>query len=167
MYGNLKERGFINPKVTPESNNADAKERLNAICDLKKNIDDHKKKTQDTICGINDRVDFTEQSMSDVHSSITKLRQDVEGALAEMNIRFDDVDTKIQQSVNDIYDSIENYVANQTPRQSVVTAIPDLSDVKQRLNDFETKLDILEKMSVATVPVTPPVAKKLIRPSTK
>lgn len=172
MYGNLKERGFINPKVaTVDGNNNDAKERLSAIVDLKKNIDDHKKKTSDTIASIADKVDFHEQSMSEVIASITKLRQDVEGALQDIDTKFVDVDTNMQKGVNEIYDSIENYVANQTPRQSTQqpVIIPDLTDVKQRLNDFETKLDMLEKMANATV-LTPPVQvppKKLIRPMTK
>lgn len=170
MYGNLKERGFINPKAPTDGNGgSDAKERLNAIVDLKKNIDDHKKKMGDTIASIAEKADFQEQSMSEVIASITRLRQDVEGALLDIDTKFVDADTNMQKAVNEIYDSIENYVANQTPRAATIPVIPDLSDVKQRLNDFEAKLDTLEKMTNTTAVTPPPhqLPKKLIRPMTK
>lgn len=173
----------------------DNKTRLQAVYDLKKKLDatdlkhsDHEtnfKCVNENINNMNAKFDEHLNNLNQqikeltfsVQSMIDSVKSDIDKLNDEHNEKHEDLNEKINAvqdyllnvldaKQGEIYDSIETYIANATPRSSV-----QIDDVKLKINALDDKLNSIEKSITAENQKTPIATtqvniekKRLLRP---
>lgn len=119
MYGTVKQE-IVNPKANNEN-----RQRLQAVFDLKSQVDAQK-----------ETVDKCLKTCTECVSKLKEANENIQSIFEMVN------NMKIEQkeSVDQIYDSIEQYITSATPRP-----MPDVDDLKSKIHHLEKKLDELSK----------------------
>jgi hypothetical protein len=194
MFGATKNRECINPKIQQDASTCTLttmnKERLGATFELKKQIDasdQRHKENEINLTNIRKSLEVLQQTIdeklismkNDMNDAIAKIERTIKDTQADLVTLNDlneealkEIELKVDSKIDCVYSSIEDYIANTstsiTPRSSA-----DITDIKSKVNDFESKLATLEKtISVSAIkpeakPELPIERKvKLMRPPT-
>lgn len=124
----------------------DTKERLQAVHELKQQY-----------VTVNEEL----TKLNACQPEIEKRLNDCSELLTALETRIDQLEAKIELTVNEIFDSIENYIATATPR-----GLPDIDDIKQKLLNVEQKVNDLSKKDLSMTTEERPKT-KLLRPVNK
>lgn len=160
MYGSSKQIPVIDPKEKAN----DPKQRLQAIYEFKKQMDKTSSDIEQLSLCLNDVKNKLQQTDDQIKTLWKAFddKDDIKNLLAtmqdELTNKFVEVESKMQNVTDEIYENIESYIANATPRNN-----NDLQDLKDKVMKFETKIDLLDKsLNVSSNEKPKP---KLIRPN--